>query len=151
MFGFSQLKFNICVRCYMAFIEPMHCNIPSITYLLTIRDGFFVYSLLWWIGKSLYILTWDGIAVRFSFEWITDTLFHFFISCGIISKNGSLYVVVCYWWTHVMDAVICYWRLIPVGRIISPHASANLDLWPHELISIIRLLKIMIPALLGQI
>ena len=30
-----QLKFNICVRCDMAFIEPMHRNKPNITYLLT--------------------------------------------------------------------------------------------------------------------
>ena len=32
---FCQLKFNICVRCDMAFIEPMHRNKPNITYLLT--------------------------------------------------------------------------------------------------------------------
>ena len=32
---FRQLKFNICVRCDMAFIEPMHRNKPNITYLLT--------------------------------------------------------------------------------------------------------------------
>ena len=32
---FCQLKFNICVRCDMAFIEPMHHNKPNITYLLT--------------------------------------------------------------------------------------------------------------------
>ena len=30
-----QSKFNICVRCDMAFIEPMHRNKPNITYLLT--------------------------------------------------------------------------------------------------------------------
>ena len=29
-----QSKFNICVRCDMAFIEPMHRNKPNITYLL---------------------------------------------------------------------------------------------------------------------
>ena len=33
--AFFQLKFNICVRCDMAFIEPMHRNKPNITYLLT--------------------------------------------------------------------------------------------------------------------
>ena len=32
---FCQLKFSICVRCDMAFIEPMHRNKPNITYLLT--------------------------------------------------------------------------------------------------------------------
>ena len=32
---FCQLKFNICVRCDMSFIEPMHRNKPNITYLLT--------------------------------------------------------------------------------------------------------------------
>ena len=32
---FCQLKFNICVRCDMAFIEPMHRENPGITYLLT--------------------------------------------------------------------------------------------------------------------
>ena len=32
---FCQLKFNICVRCDMAFIEPMHHNKLNITYLLT--------------------------------------------------------------------------------------------------------------------
>ena len=30
---FSQLKFNICVSCDMAFIAPMHCNKPNITYM----------------------------------------------------------------------------------------------------------------------
>ena len=33
--AFCQLKFSICVRCDMAFIEPMHRNKPNITYLLT--------------------------------------------------------------------------------------------------------------------
>ena len=32
---FGLLKFNICVRCDMAFIVPMHRNKPNITYLLT--------------------------------------------------------------------------------------------------------------------
>ena len=32
---FCQLKFNICVRCDMAFIEPMHRNKPNFTYLLS--------------------------------------------------------------------------------------------------------------------
>ena len=32
---FCQLKFNICVRCDMAFIKPMHRNKANITYLLT--------------------------------------------------------------------------------------------------------------------
>ena len=32
---FCKSKFNICVRCDMAFIEPMHRNKPNITYLLT--------------------------------------------------------------------------------------------------------------------
>ena len=31
---FCQLKFNICVRCDVAFNEPMHRNKPNITYLL---------------------------------------------------------------------------------------------------------------------
>ena len=31
---FVQSQFNICVRCDMAFIEPMHRNKPNITYLL---------------------------------------------------------------------------------------------------------------------
>ena len=30
---FRQLKFNLCVGCDMAFIEPMHPNEPNITYL----------------------------------------------------------------------------------------------------------------------
>ena len=34
---FCQLKFDICVRCDMAFIEPMHRNKPNITYLLTCK------------------------------------------------------------------------------------------------------------------
>ena len=32
---FCQSKFNICVRCDMAFIEPMHRNKPNITYCFT--------------------------------------------------------------------------------------------------------------------
>ena len=32
---FSQLKFNICVRCDMAFIEHMHRNNPMQCYLIT--------------------------------------------------------------------------------------------------------------------
>ena len=31
---FCLLKFNICVRCDMAFIQPMHHNKPNFTYLL---------------------------------------------------------------------------------------------------------------------
>ena len=34
MFSICQLKFNICLRCDMAFIDPMHRNKPNITYLL---------------------------------------------------------------------------------------------------------------------
>ena len=30
---FCQSKFNICARCDMAFIEPMHRNKPNVTYL----------------------------------------------------------------------------------------------------------------------
>ena len=36
---FCQSKFNICVRCDMAFIEPLHRNKPNITYLLTYRKN----------------------------------------------------------------------------------------------------------------
>ena len=38
---FSQLKFNICARCYMAFIEPMHHNKLNNTY-------FFWIKMNWW-------------------------------------------------------------------------------------------------------
>ena len=36
---FIQSIFNICVRCNMAFIEPMHHNKPNITYLLSTWSG----------------------------------------------------------------------------------------------------------------
>ena len=36
-----QLKFNICVRCDMAFIEPMHRNKPNITYLPVVQHDRF--------------------------------------------------------------------------------------------------------------
>ena len=34
IFGISPVEIDICVRCNMAFIEPMHHNKPNITYLL---------------------------------------------------------------------------------------------------------------------
>ena len=56
---FCQSKFNICVRCDMAFIEPMHRNKPNITYLLT--------YLLWALSDK-------GTCVRFC--WVPS-------HCGI--------------------------------------------------------------------
>ena len=46
---FCQLKFNICVRCHIAFIEPMHRNKPNITYLLA--DSYFSLHKTWGKGR----------------------------------------------------------------------------------------------------
>ena len=56
---FCQLKFNICVRCDMAFIEPMHRNKPDITYLLLQRDC---------INRLIY----SCINSRGNTNWITQ-------------------------------------------------------------------------------
>ena len=42
-----QLKLNICVRCDMGFIEPMHRNKPNITYLLINDQSISVQVMAW--------------------------------------------------------------------------------------------------------
>ena len=49
---FCQLKFSICVRCDMAFIEPMHRNKPNITYLLRYNKKFTMRDLKRSLKKS---------------------------------------------------------------------------------------------------
>ena len=51
MFGILLVESHICVRCDMAFIEPMHRNKPNITYLLRLSLGAFRSSPV----ESLYV------------------------------------------------------------------------------------------------
>ena len=50
---FCQLKFNIGIRCDMAFIEPMHRNKPNITYLLTCPQHW----TMWWASSWIVVAT----------------------------------------------------------------------------------------------
>ena len=53
-------------RCDMAFIEPMHRNIPNITYLLTCLYGLAMGCLLWWFWRRLN--TSEGTIVYYEFS-----------------------------------------------------------------------------------
>ena len=62
---FCQTEFNICVRCDMAFIEPMHCNKLNITYLLTYQLASipcYVYLKIWYWKSRVEVSVCSGVG-----------------------------------------------------------------------------------------
>ena len=82
---FCQLKFDICVRCDMAFIEPMHRNKPNITYLLHLAVNTEKQSQI----KGLNVTKTSKISYD--------------VSCNIMSCDIILHY---YWiWIHIIKQI----------------------------------------------
>ena len=96
---FSQLKFNVCVRCDMTFIVSMHRNKPTITYLHSLLQDSLRYDLkyipinLHTVRSELCLWYWSRLPVYFPRIQYGDVIMSTMASQ--ITSVSTVYSTVC--------------------------------------------------------